>query len=39
MQIRLYMMCYGVEALVASQLDPEEFGTYMAAGDEEAHAR
>jgi hypothetical protein len=28
----LYMLCYRFEALVASQLDPEAFGRYMATG-------
>jgi hypothetical protein len=32
MQIRYYMLCYRFEALVASQLDPEAFGRYMAVG-------
>lgn len=32
MDIRLYMLCYRVEALVASHLDPEAFGLYMAMG-------
>ncbi len=32
MQIRYYMMCSRFEALVASHLDPEAFGTYMAVG-------
>jgi len=30
--IHLYMLCYRFEALVASQLDPEAFGRYMAVG-------
>ncbi len=32
MQTHLYMMCYRTEALVASHLCPEAFGTYMAVG-------
>lgn len=32
MSFRLYLMCHRVEALVASQLPPEEFGNYMAVG-------
>ena len=32
MQIRYYMICSRFEALVASHLDPEAFGTYMAVG-------
>ncbi len=32
MKIHLYMLCYRCEALVASQLDPESFGRYMATG-------
>jgi len=32
MKIFLYMLCYRFEALVASQLDPEAFGRYMAIG-------
>ncbi len=32
MKIHLYMLCYRFEALVASQLDPEAFGRYMAMG-------
>lgn len=32
MQIRYYMMCSRFEALVASHLDPEAFGIYMAVG-------
>lgn len=32
MSFRLYLMCHRVEALVASQLAPEEFGNYMAVG-------
>ena len=32
MDIHLYMLCYRSEALVASQLDPESFGRYMAIG-------
>jgi hypothetical protein len=35
MNCHLYMTCYRVEALVASQLDPVEFGKYMAVGSEE----
>jgi len=31
-KIYLYMLCYRCEALVASQLDPESFGHYMATG-------
>jgi hypothetical protein len=34
MAIHLYMSCFRVEALIASQLDPEEFGAYMAVGTE-----
>lgn len=30
--IRLYLMCRRADALVASQLPPEEFGAYMATG-------
>ncbi len=32
MNVHLYMSCYRVEALIASHLEPEEFGTYMAVG-------
>ncbi len=32
MDIRFYMLCYRYEALVASHLDPESFGRYMAIG-------
>ncbi len=32
MQIHYYMTCSKFEALVASHLDPEQFGTYMAVG-------
>ena len=32
MDIHLYLMCYRTEALVASQLPAEEFGSYMAVG-------
>lgn len=32
MKIHLYFMCYRIEALVASQLEPEAFGRYMAVG-------
>lgn len=32
MNIHLYMMCYRYEALVASHLEPEAFGRYMAIG-------
>ena len=32
MQIRYYMVCSRFEALIASHLDPEAFGTYMAVG-------
>jgi len=32
MDIRLYMLCYRGEALVASHLEPEAFGHYMATG-------
>jgi len=32
MRIRYYMMCFRFEALVASHLEPEEFGIYMAVG-------
>jgi hypothetical protein len=31
-QIRYYMICSRFEALIASHLDPEAFGTYMAVG-------
>ncbi len=34
MAIHLYMSCYRVEALIASELPPEEFGVYMALGTE-----
>ncbi len=34
MFIHLYMLCYRFEALVASHLDPESFGRYMAVGTE-----
>jgi hypothetical protein len=36
MDIRLYMLCYRSEALVASHLPPEEFGHYMATGTRKA---
>ena len=32
MQIRYYMICSRFESLIASHLDPEAFGTYMAVG-------
>ncbi len=32
MKIHLYMLCYRFEALVASHLEPEAFGRYMAMG-------
>lgn len=32
MKIHLYMLCYRFEALVASHLEPEAFGLYMAVG-------
>lgn len=32
MKIHLYFLCYRFEALVASHLEPEAFGTYMAVG-------
>ena len=32
MQLHLYMLCYRFEALVASHLEPEAFGRYMAVG-------
>ncbi|MCX6551106.1 MAG: hypothetical protein NTY02_08885, partial [Acidobacteria bacterium] len=32
MQIRYYMICSRFESLVASHLEPEAFGTYMAVG-------
>ncbi len=32
MNIHLYMLCYRFEALVASHLEPEQFGPYMAIG-------
>lgn len=32
MSFRLYLLCRRFEALVASQLDPEAFGAYMATG-------
>ncbi len=32
MNIHLYMLCYRFEALVASHLEPEAFGRYMAIG-------
>ncbi len=32
MQIHYYMICSRFEALIASHLDPEAFGTYMAVG-------
>lgn len=32
MQIRYYMICSRFEALIASHLEPEAFGTYMAVG-------
>jgi hypothetical protein len=32
-QIRYYMICSRFESLVASHLDPEAFGTYMAVGN------
>jgi len=35
MEVHLYFSCYRVEALIASQLRPEEFGTYMAVGTRE----
>lgn len=32
MELHLYVLCYRFEALVASNLGPEEFGRYMAVG-------
>jgi len=32
MRTHLYVACYRVEALIASQLEPEDFGVYMAVG-------
>ncbi len=32
MTIHFYMLCYRSEALVASHLEPEAFGRYMAVG-------
>ena len=32
MKIHYYMLCYRFEALVASHLEPEDFGRYMAVG-------
>ena len=32
MKIRYYMVCSRFEALIASHLEPEAFGTYMAVG-------
>jgi hypothetical protein len=32
LRIRYYMLCSRFEALIASQLEPEAFGTYMAVG-------
>lgn len=32
MEIRLYLICFRTEALVASHLPPEQFGNYMAVG-------
>ena len=32
MDIHYYMLCYRCEALVASHLEPEAFGLYMAVG-------
>ena len=32
MKTHLYMLCYRFEALVASHLEPEAFGRYMAVG-------
>jgi hypothetical protein len=32
MQIRMYMLCYRGEALIASHLEPDAFGHYMATG-------
>ena len=32
MRLHLYMLCYRFEALVASHLEPEAFGLYMAVG-------
>lgn len=34
MDIHFYMLCYRFEALVASHLEPEAFGRYMAVGSE-----
>lgn len=34
MTIHYYLLCYRFEALVASQLSPEDFGAYMAVGTE-----
>lgn len=34
MNIHYYMLCYRFEALVASHLEPESFGRYMAVGTE-----
>ena len=32
MKVHLYFSCYRTEALIASHLEPEEFGAYMAVG-------
>jgi len=34
MNIHYYMLCYRFSALVASHLEPEDFGRYMAVGDQ-----
>jgi len=38
MNIHFYMLCYRYEALVASHLEPLEFGRYMALGTQK-HTR
>jgi hypothetical protein len=35
MSVHLYLSCYRAEALIASQLEPEPFGRYMAVGTNE----
>ena len=37
MAIRYYLSVFPLEALIASQLEPEEFGSYMAIGSRKGH--
>jgi len=37
MEIHYYLSCFPTEGLIASQLEPEEFGSYMAVGSKKGH--